>query len=153
MGTESSSRNMAAQDILNRSHPLQFITPSETSRASATVKNASKTAGTAIRFKNISLHEPPKALLLPYLNAEAQGVAISERPFVPRCLDVIWSSENERQITESVVSLDSNSIVDQSGTAPGQHGPIDKYVLSLSISFISTNILQDLKFSKPLRQF
>ena len=113
-------------------HPLHIITDDEISRASAIVtrlvKEQDKADGTKthIRFKNISLHEPPKALLLPYLDAEAAGRPPSERPFVPRCVGVIWSPENERKITESIVSMDSNTEVGRIHTAYGQHGPIDR---------------------------
>ena len=117
---------------LTQSHPLHIITDDEVSRASAIVtklvQEQDKADGTKthIRFKNISLHEPPKALLLPYLDAEAAGKPLPERPFVPRCVDVIWSSENERKITESIVSMDSNAEVGRMHAAYGQHGPIDR---------------------------
>jgi primary-amine oxidase len=115
-----------------QSHPLHIITDDEISRASAIVtrlvQEQDKANGTKthIRFKNISLHEPPKALLLPYLDAEAAGRPLSERPFVPRCVDVIWSSENERKITESIVSMDSNAEVGRMHASYGQHGSIDR---------------------------
>ena len=140
MADQAAPLSEETQNACNRCHPLHFITPFEISIASSIVKDALKSAGTSIRFKNISIHEPPKALLLPYLNAEAQGVSIRERPFVPRCLDVIWSSGNERKTTESVVSLDSNTIVDQSNALSGQHGPLDRYEASLSIPLLLTNI-------------
>jgi primary-amine oxidase len=90
------------------------------------VKETSAGSGAEIRFKSILLSEPPKALLLPYLNAEAAGASSSERVFVPRCLSLIWSLDNDVTVTESIVSLDANKEVSRSGTAKGQHGPIDR---------------------------
>ncbi|KAF2809239.1 uncharacterized protein BDZ99DRAFT_521680 [Mytilinidion resinicola] len=88
---ESSPSKMAEpRAALNiRPHPLQIITDQEISRARIIVENlaqeqsASGDNATRVRYKSISLHEPPKALLLPYLNAEAAGEPKSERPFVP----------------------------------------------------------------------
>jgi primary-amine oxidase len=127
-----SSTLVGEQRAVTFTHPLHIITDDEISRASAIVtrlvQGQDKANGTKthIHFKNISLHEPPKALLLPYLDAEAAGRLFSERPFVPRCVDVIWSSENERKITESIVSMDSNTEVGRIHAAYGQHGSIDR---------------------------
>jgi primary-amine oxidase len=115
--------------ISRRTHPLYLINDEEIAQACALVKHhaqETKVEG-SIRFKNISLHEPAKALLLPYLNAEARGVPVAERPFVPRCLDVTWSCNNERRLTESIVSLDANIILGDMPAAHGQHGSLDRY--------------------------
>lgn len=115
-----------------RPHPLHSITDAEIINASAIVRKvveeADATNGTQskLRFKNISQHEPPKSLLLPYLDAEALGVSAKQRPFVPRCVDVIWTINNERDIFESTISLDSGTIVSQSKTLPGQHSSLDR---------------------------
>lgn len=85
-----------------------------------------------IRFKNISLHEPPKKFLLPYLDAEAAGVPLSQRPYVPRCLEVIWSAENERIARESVISLDAGIEVFRLKPAAGQHSSFDRYGIEVS---------------------
>jgi primary-amine oxidase len=115
-----------------RRHPLHQITDEEITRASSIVKRGVNRLDirdgtrTSIRFKSVSLQEAPKALLLPYLDAEANGIAYKKRPFVPRCLNVIWSYDNERKVIESVVSMDSNTEVDRNQAAPGQHGSIDR---------------------------
>lgn len=115
-----------------RPHPLHSITDAEITGASAIVRkvvqeiDATNGTQSKLRFKNISQHEPPKSLLLPYLDAEAAEVPTEQRPFVPRCVDVIWTINNERDIFESTVSLDSGTIVSQSKTLPGQHSSLDR---------------------------
>lgn len=118
--------------LYGRPHPLHSITGSEISRASAIITDLVSKDDTArgtqskLRFKNISQHEPPKALLLPYLDAEAAGVPIDQRPFVPRLVDVIWTTDNERNVVESTVSMDSNTVVGQTKAAQGQHSSLDR---------------------------
>lgn len=115
-----------------RPHPLHSITDAEITSASSIIRKVVEETDTAngtqskLRFKNISQHEPPKSLLLPYLDAEAAGVPAKQRPFMPRCVDVIWTINNERDIFESTVSLDSGTIVSQSKTLPGQHSSLDR---------------------------
>lgn len=115
-----------------RSHPLHSVTAQEISRASAIIKDfvrkddAARGIESKLRFKNISQHEPPKALLLPYLDAEAAGVPVDQRPFVPRLVDVIWTTDNERNVIESTVSMDSNTVVGQTKAAHGQHSSLDR---------------------------
>lgn len=116
-----------------RQHPLHSITAAEIKHASAIIsklvqkddeKNATQSK---LRFKSISQSEPPKALLLSYLDAEARGVPTSERTFVPRYVDLIWSIDNDRNVFDTTVSLDTGTVVSQSRTLPGQHGSLDRY--------------------------
>ena len=131
-----------------RPHPLHSITSTEIAKAAALLKSilskrdAVEGITSKLRFKNISIQEPPKALLLPYLDAEAAGVPIDQRPFVPRCVAVVWSSNNERNVVESVVSLDAGCEVDQTRATYGQHSSIDRYGSLLVCSSKSpTNML------------
>lgn len=110
-------------------HPLRPISPTEISRASAILKDIlAKKHGEdfSFRFKNVSIREPPKALLLPYLDAEAKGVPAGERPFVPRCVDVVWTSSNERTLCESTISLDTSTELKRSIATHGQHSSLDR---------------------------
>jgi primary-amine oxidase len=110
-------------------HPLRFLTDGEIRSASSVLLRQIQEDGAStakIHFKNISLHEPKKQFLFPYLEAEAKGVPPEQRPYVPRCVDIIWSSDNGRNVAESTVSLDSMTVVGQSHTRKGQHGPNDR---------------------------
>ena len=132
MSTELEHMPSPATVPSTRSHPLHSITDTEIRQASAIVreilnKNDSISGSQgSLRFKNISQHEPPKVLLLPYLDAEAAGVPASQRPFVPRCVDLIWTLNNERDVFETTVSLDTRTVVSQSKTLPGQHSSLDR---------------------------
>lgn len=113
-------------------HPLHLLTDVEVRSASSIlfqqIEEENKSSGRLgkVHIKNVSLHEPPKAILLPYLDSEAKGVPLEQRPYVPRCVDIIWQTENGRQVTESTVSLDSKTIIAHSHARKGQHGPNDR---------------------------
>jgi primary-amine oxidase len=113
-------------------HPLQLLDDKEI-RAATTIltKQLSSTLpaeDNKIHFKNISLHDPPKALLLPYLDAEAANLPHAQRGYVPRCVDITWSIQNGRKVAESTVSLDAKTVIDEVYAAKGQHGPNDRFV-------------------------
>ena len=115
----------ASKQLASRTHPLRNITDVEIKRSTSLLKNILE-AQTAIpleglRFKNVSLHEPPKHLLLHYLDAEAAGTPVASRPFVPRCVEIVWSTRNESIVKESIISLDTGREVSRSGPAKGQH--------------------------------
>ena len=106
-----------------------MISDDEISRATTillAILSKDGTSTKALRFKNISLHEAPKALLLPYLDAEAARVPAHKRPFVPRCVDLIWSTHNESTVKESTISLDTGVEVSRTGPKRGQHGSYDR---------------------------
>jgi len=110
-----------------RPHPLNIISAAELSQASAILTKVLADQNIVnFRFKNVSLNEPPKALLFPYLEAEAAGVPVPQRPFVPRLVQVIWTTDNGRNLNESIVSLDSNSEVGRASAKHGQHSPFDR---------------------------
>lgn len=112
-----------------RPHPLHSITASEISHAAWILTKILKDKNGPefrFRFKNISISEPPKALLLPYLNAEAAGTPPQLRPYVPRCVDLVWTYDNERNLCESKVSLETQEEVRRVVALPGQHSPLDR---------------------------
>ncbi|KAJ5972721.1 Copper amine oxidase N2-terminal [Penicillium vulpinum] len=110
-----------------RRHPLQNITASEIRRAADIVRRSIKSRGnlTSIRFKYIMFHEPPKALLMPYLDAESDGIPVESRPFVPRLVAVLYADESGREGFESIVSLDTDTEVDVIKLLAGQQVPND----------------------------
>lgn len=112
---------------MSRQHPLQNVTASEIRRATAVVQGCAKARGSlkSIRFKYITLHEPPKALLMPYLDAESDGVPVDSRPFVPRLVAALYTDENTGEAFESIVSLDSETEVDVVKLLAGQQAPAD----------------------------
>lgn len=123
-----------------RPHPLSFLTPQEITTASTIVKTLvaeqEPSLDPTLRFKSISLAEPPKALLLPYLHAEGNN---TPRPYVPRCVSVIWSANCERRVSESIISLDTGLQVQRHAPVPGHHGANDRGELRRA----AETILQD----------
>lgn len=133
MSKQSSFSEMQpGKQTVPRAHPLQILSESDIKQSVAILKDIlskeTELSVEGLRFKNISLHEPPKKLLLPYLDAEAAGVPASQRPYVPRCIDLIWSTCNESIVRESTVSLDTGREVSRSGPGKGQHGAYDRSV-------------------------
>lgn len=83
-----------------RSHPLLNLNPDEirtASRIISRVVHEKRGSKCSIRFKSISLRESPKALLLPYLDAESAGVPVGSRPFVPRLVEVVYTIGDGRE--------------------------------------------------------
>lgn len=115
--------------MARKPHPLHNITAAEIRRASEMVTrivHRKESPSYPIRFKHIALQEPPKALLLPYLDAENAGVPIAARPFVPRLVSVVYHrADDAREAGEIIVSLDSEIEVGWSGPGKGQHAAFD----------------------------
>lgn len=137
-------------------HPLRILQADEIREATRILVDSLEGIDpSSVHFKNISLHDPPKALLLPHLDAEASGVPLHQRPYVPRCVDIIWSTNGGKQVTESVVSLDAKTIIAKSHPKPGQHGPNDRCV-GLGMNSWSCNRTKstplDWKWWKPLKR-
>lgn len=113
-----------------RVHPLIALSAAEITRASSVLaQSTQKKAGDPkklVRFKHITLKEPPKALLLPYLDAESAGVAAAQRPFVPRCAQISYTEHDGSQLREAYVSLDTETLLNTVEAKKGQHAPLDR---------------------------
>ena len=131
MASQSTSTSQSTSGSSSR-HPLHLLTDIEIREATSILVNHigeednSTGRQTKVHFKNVSLAEPPKVFLFPYLEAEANGVPIQQRPYVPRCIDITWQVDNGRKVTESTVSLDSKTVVSEIHARKGQHGPNDR---------------------------
>lgn len=138
---EHSQFNVETKSLLSRPHPLHSISDKELERAVKILLRIVSERDPAIQvhFKNVSGHEPPKHLLRSYLDAEAAGIPNYKRPFVPRLVDIVWSTDNERTITESLISLDSNTEVGQIHPPNGFHASIDRDESKIA----AENILSD----------
>jgi hypothetical protein len=126
---------MAALTVkLARIHPLRGLTADEIQHAGAILTKIQKAksgdASRTVRFQHITLSEPPKALLMPYLDAENSLVEPSNRPWVPRCAKITWSQVHDRRDCESIVSLDTESEVAHIDAKVTQHNGLDRYVPS-----------------------
>lgn len=127
---------MLSSKAVPRVHPLIGLSPAEITRAGAvlskSIRQKANDASKSIRFRHITLQEPPKALLLPYLDAESAGVESERRPFVPRCAQVSFTEPNGTQLEEACISLDTETVVSILAAEKGQHSPLDRYVIFYS---------------------
>ncbi|KAL1965866.1 hypothetical protein VTN77DRAFT_4999 [Rasamsonia byssochlamydoides] len=136
-----------------RPHPLHNITPSEIRRASQIVTRILQEKNGPsyeIYFKHIYLYDPPKALLMPYLDAESDGVPAAQRPFVPRLAGVIYHElGNPREFFEIIVSLDSGTELELRTPKKGQHCSFDREELRRA----SERILTDPAVVEAVKKF
>ena len=88
-------------------HPLDPLTSNEISAASAVIR-ASYPPGSPLHFKAVSLEEPPKSLLVPYLEAEHGG---RPRPFISRIAYVLYVTLNTSKTWEALVDLSTRKLI------------------------------------------
>jgi primary-amine oxidase len=113
-----------------RTHPLHALSEEEMLKAADLVKALIKEkfdGKEEAKFKHTSLYESPKSLLLPYLDAESEGVPISAQPFVPRCAQVIYTFPGKPGFTENIVSLNTGIEVRSTLPKPGDHAGFDRF--------------------------
>jgi primary-amine oxidase len=135
---------MLASTSHPRVHPLIGLSAAEITRAGSTLSKCLQQQADnlqkSIRFKHITLEEPPKALLLPYLDAESTGVAVAERPFVPRCAQLSYTEPNGTHLQEAVVSLDTETLVSNIEANKGQHAPLERWTYPSLPPYKTTNV-------------
>lgn len=119
-----------ASSLVSRPHPLIGLSVEEITKAASLVegyfRERTQNPDLSVYFKHITLDEPPKEVLLPYLDAEDEGVPMSNRPFVPRCAQVIYVEHGKTQPIVSVVSLDVGTVVNHLEANKGQHAPLER---------------------------
>lgn len=80
MAIDTDLKNLSLSSAKASQHPLSPLTAHEITSASYIVQQ-SWPSGTDLHFKTVTLEEPPKSLVLPYLDAEHSN---NELPSVPR---------------------------------------------------------------------
>ena len=101
-------------------HPLDPLTADEILQVSSLLK--AKTSDKSLHFKIITILEPPKAQLRPFLIAERNGGPQS-RP--PRKASSLYYHLGTADLFLAEVNLDSNSVDSVKKLAPGLHGQND----------------------------
>lgn len=102
-------------------HPYAPLTPDEITNAS-TLLRAQWPQGTDIWFKGVTLAEPPKAEMQPFLDAEAKG----ETALGPaRKAWVNYYLTRTNKYHEAVVNLSEQKTEYNVQLGPNLHGPID----------------------------
>ncbi|ORY81288.1 primary amine oxidase [Leucosporidium creatinivorum] len=119
-------------------HPLAALTPDELTTISRVVKsyNASKTC----LFRRCLLVEPPKALVVPYLQAELSGAPLP--PVPTRRGQALFYFEGEQDFMEALVDITRGTLLGQR-ILPGEHGPgDDDEVLEIGAKALASPIVQ-----------
>ncbi|KAK7513134.1 copper amine oxidase [Phyllosticta citriasiana] len=118
MATESVSslpERLAKQRQL---HPLAPLTAEEIKAAAAVIKSVWP-AGTDLQFKNITLEEPAKADVVPYLDAEHAGTPLPSG--IRRKAFVNYYIRNTNKFHEATVDLTSRSVESNVRLGPNLH--------------------------------
>jgi len=127
--TETNSHVNGAADGLKISsgvHPLDPLSPQEIIQA-ASILRKSYPGDTPVHFKAITLNEPPKTLVLPYLDAEHRG---SPPPRVPRTAYVLYVLLNTNKAFEAIIDFGTRKLVSNAEILGECHAAADPTELS-----------------------
>ncbi|MCJ1388004.1 hypothetical protein MMC18_000848 [Xylographa bjoerkii] len=102
-------------------HPLSPLTSSEISAAAGFI-NGLYPAKTDLLFKAITLEEPAKAQLAPYLDAEHEGRSVGR---IDRKAFVNYYIRNTDKFHEAVVNLTQRRVESHFRLGPNKHSPGD----------------------------
>ncbi|KAL9124595.1 MAG: hypothetical protein Q9217_006087 [Psora testacea] len=102
-------------------HPLCPLTASEIKRSAEFVRSIHPSRPD-IQFKAITLEEPEKALLAPYLDAEHAGTRL---PKLERKAFVSYYIRNTDKLHEAVINLTRHKVEHNIRLAPQHHAPAD----------------------------
>ncbi|KAI4134427.1 MAG: hypothetical protein LQ347_001528 [Umbilicaria vellea] len=122
MSTEqvtSTSEVGAAKQV--SSHPLSPLTAAEITRSAYLIKGLYPPK-TNLQFKAITLEEPEKAQLVPYLEAEHHGRRV---PKIDRKAFVCYYIRNTDKFHEAVINLTHSEVENHVRLGPNIHSPGD----------------------------
>ncbi|KAI1611834.1 primary-amine oxidase [Exophiala viscosa] len=99
-------------------HPLCPLTAAELTTTADLVRSVWP-SNIDLRFKVITLEEPPKKQMVPYLEAEHNG---SSLPRIPRKAFVSYYIRNTDRFHEATVNLSSGKVESNARLGPNMHG-------------------------------
>jgi len=102
-------------------HPLGPLTATEISESAKIIKSIWPT-NTNVQFKSITLQEPNKAELVPFLAAEHAG---QSTPTIERRSFVVYYLRNTNKLHEAVVSLSQGKVESNVRLGPNVHSNAD----------------------------
>lgn len=103
-------------------HPFDQLTLGELEIAVSIIK--SYHAGKLVHIKTVESEEPPKALMIPYLEAEKAG-KFAVPP--PRVCHAIYYILEEKRAAELWINLDQQKVIRYAQLKKGHHPPIDRW--------------------------
>ncbi|KAL8768411.1 MAG: hypothetical protein Q9209_005317 [Squamulea sp. 1 TL-2023] len=109
--------------VANRisSHPLSPLTASEITSAVQLVQSLYP-RNTSLQYKAVTLEEPKKAVLVPYLEAEHNG---GRKPSIERRVFICYYIRNTDKFHEAVINLTRQRVESNVRLSQGIHGPGD----------------------------
>ncbi|KAL8403108.1 hypothetical protein RB594_008389 [Gaeumannomyces avenae] len=116
-GAVNGAPSAAAAPPPCQAHPLGPLSGDEISRSSSLIR-AAWPEGTKFQFKVITLLEPAKAQLIPYLDAERKGQSPSR---IDRRSFVVYYIRNTHKLHEAVVNLSQSLVESNVLLGPNQH--------------------------------
>ncbi|KAA8566226.1 hypothetical protein MFRU_019g01260 [Monilinia fructicola] len=115
-------------------HPLGPLTAGEILQSSKIVKGLWPTEVT-IQFKTVTLQEPEKAELVPFLNAEHSG---SPLPKVDRKSFVVYYLKNTDKLHEAIINLSTGEVESNVRLGPNIHSSIDgEEILAVEVAALA----------------
>ncbi|KAK3386275.1 copper amine oxidase [Sordaria brevicollis] len=107
-----------------QSHPLGPLSASEITLSSTLIKSLWPPS-TPLHFKIITLLEPPKAELMPYLVAE-RSCSFQAPPLdIPRRSFIVYSLRGTHNVHEAIVNLTTSTVESNAKLGPFQHANSD----------------------------
>ncbi|KAL8981743.1 MAG: hypothetical protein Q9177_005480, partial [Variospora cf. flavescens] len=103
------------------SHPLSPLTSAEISNVSKLVQSLYP-RNANLQYKSITLQEPEKAHLVPFLNAERNGLKTST---IERRAFVAYYIRNTDKLHEAIINLSRQKVESNVRLGPNTHGPGD----------------------------
>jgi len=102
-------------------HPLAPIDAREIKQAAASVRSQWP-ADTDLHFKSISLQEPAKTEVVPYLEAQIAGQSL---PKIDRRVTVTYYIRKTNKFHEAVINLSTGTVELNARLGPNLHAPGD----------------------------
>lgn len=103
-------------------HPFDQFTIQELEKAIVILKK--QHAGKLLHIKTLEREEPPKALMVPFLEAERAGKKIAPPP---RIAHAIYYILEEKRVSELWINLDEQKVIKYVQLPKGVHPPIDPW--------------------------
>jgi len=103
------------------SHPFSPLSGDEI-RSAAGLLQKEWPEGTDLHFKSITLEEPPKAEVIPYLEAEHNGFAV---PSIDRKAMISYYIRKTNKFHEAIVNISSQSVENNVRLGANMHAPGD----------------------------
>ncbi len=105
----------------SHAHPLDPLSPNEIITA-ATILRSAYPVDSPIHFKAVTLNEPAKHLVIPYLDAEHKGSAL---PVVPRTAYILYVTVNTHKTFEAVIDFASRKLISNTEIPEDCHAAAD----------------------------